>query len=102
MPFEVFGQLEPRFPEETLEEYEQRRNQYYRTLNVWWKYKIAHCRAVIKFRGLLRKNPDLVERIRSDLRGKNLVCHCHPELRCHGYVLLAFANTTCPFELVPF
>jgi hypothetical protein len=35
--------------------------------------------------------PELAERARKELKGRNLVCFCHP-LLCHGDTWLAIAN----------
>ena len=35
--------------------------------------------------------PELIERIKQELKGKNLICFCAPR-RCHGDLLLAIAN----------
>ena len=43
-----------------------------------------------RFAHHLAKRPALLEQI-ADLRGKVLVCWCHP-LRCHGHHLAALAN----------
>lgn len=40
-----------------------------------------------RFTDYLRGNPKLLARL-PELRGKLLVCHCHP-LRCHGESLIA-------------
>ena len=39
----------------------------------------------------LRAHPDLVERVRTELAGKHLVCWCAP-LPCHADILLRVAN----------
>lgn len=39
----------------------------------------------------LVSNPELMEKVRTELRGHDLVCWCAPE-PCHGDVLLYFAN----------
>lgn len=46
---------------------------------------------VAMFEDHLKKRPDLVEAIKRELRGKDLVCWCAP-LPCHGDVLLRIAN----------
>lgn len=46
---------------------------------------------VDKFRQWLMQRPDLVEAVRAELAGKDLVCFCAPQ-RCHGDVLLELAN----------
>ena len=44
-----------------------------------------------KFERAIRNNPPLMDRVRRELKGKNLVCFCKPE-RCHGDTLLRLAN----------
>lgn len=44
-----------------------------------------------KYGAYLMSNPALVEAVKKELRGKDLVCYCAP-LACHGDVLLAIAN----------
>lgn len=39
----------------------------------------------------IRTQPDLLARVRRELRGKDLVCFCAP-CPCHGDVLLKLAN----------
>lgn len=46
---------------------------------------------IAKYRRLIYSNPTLVQAIRSQHRGKDLVCWCKP-LPCHGDVLLQVAN----------
>lgn len=48
--------------------------------------------AVRLFREHLDSRPDLVERARVDLAGKDLACWCKPNETCHADVLLAIAN----------
>ena len=45
-----------------------------------------------KFEEYVKSNPELVERIKKELCGKNLVCFCKPK-RCHGDTLIRIANT---------
>ena len=40
----------------------------------------------------LQDNPDMVERARMELEGKNLACWCSHDSPCHGNVLLLVAN----------
>lgn len=47
--------------------------------------------AITMFDAWIRLQPVLMEKIRRELRGKDLVCHCKP-LPCHGDVLLRIAN----------
>ena len=44
-----------------------------------------------KYKQWLLSNPKLLESVRKELRGKDVVCFCSPKL-CHGDVLLELAN----------
>lgn len=44
-----------------------------------------------KYEQLLESDPELVAKIKAELKGKTLVCWCHP-LPCHGHLLLRIAN----------
>lgn len=44
-----------------------------------------------KYKIYLKSNPELIEDIKKELKGKNLVCWCKP-LACHGDILLEIAN----------
>ncbi len=44
-----------------------------------------------KFEIWLRSQPDLIEQVKRELRGKRLGCFCAP-LPCHGDVLARIAN----------
>lgn len=46
---------------------------------------------VNKYAFYLVNNPELFAMVLSELKGKDLVCFCAPEL-CHGHVLLHYAN----------
>jgi len=45
-----------------------------------------------KYEKYLMESPDLLEQVRKELKGKDLVCFCNPK-RCHGDTLLAVANS---------
>lgn len=45
-----------------------------------------------KYRALVNGDPSLQASIRTQLRGKSLVCFCHP-LPCHAQVLAEIANS---------
>jgi len=45
-----------------------------------------------KFEEYLSKHLDLVKQIKTNLRGKDLICFCKPQ-RCHGDYLLELANS---------
>jgi len=44
-----------------------------------------------QYEAMLLNNPQLVERVKTELKGKDLVCFCAPK-RCHGDTLLRIAN----------
>jgi hypothetical protein len=46
---------------------------------------------IAKYRAFLVSRPDLVDAVRRELAGRNLVCFCAPKA-CHGDVLLEIAN----------
>lgn len=48
-------------------------------------------KCLIKYRDWLLTQPDLIERIKRELRGKDLVCYCAPAL-CHAEILRDIAN----------
>lgn len=47
--------------------------------------------ALYLYRDLLRVTPELIERIKSELKGKRLGCVCKPQ-PCHGDILARIAN----------
>lgn len=47
------------------------------------------------YRKWLMRQPDLVKRVRDELRGKRLGCHCRPK-NCHGDILAEIANEETP------
>ena len=49
--------------------------------------------AVSGYRELLESNLSLVERVKRELRGKDLACWCPLDAPCHADVLLEIANT---------
>jgi hypothetical protein len=46
---------------------------------------------ISKYRKWLLEQPELVARVKQELKGKDLVCFCYPQ-HCHGSVLLKIAN----------
>lgn len=48
--------------------------------------------AVARFREMVEMNPEFMEKIRRELRGKNLACFCVTGSPCHADVLLEIAN----------
>ena len=46
---------------------------------------------IAKFEDLLRSSPRMMEEVKSELRGRSLICWCHPS-PCHAEVLLRIAN----------
>jgi len=57
-----------------------------------------------KFRLWIQTQPKLIERVKRELKGRDLVCYCAP-LPCHADLLLAIANdqiyTPAPAEAKP-
>jgi len=47
--------------------------------------------AVAEYAMYLRQSPSLTEEAKRELKGKDLVCFCHP-LACHADILLEVAN----------
>lgn len=48
-------------------------------------------KAIMKFKEWLLAQPELVEQVKRDLRGKDLVCYCAPSF-CHAEILMEIAN----------
>lgn len=53
-----------------------------------------------KFRQHLQNNPELMQRVRTELAGRDLACWCAP-MACHADVLLEIANGTQPKKAKP-
>jgi hypothetical protein len=55
-----------------------------------------------KFADWIQTQPRLIERVRAELKGRDLVCSCKPAA-CHGDLLLQIANggTITPVEAKP-
>jgi hypothetical protein len=53
---------------------------------------VAHRLAVDRFTLSLYDQPELLGRVRRELRGKPLCCWCPPHLACHADVLIEIAN----------
>ena len=58
------------------------------------RYYVVHTvhDAVETYRAYLEECPDLVEKARRNLAGKNLACWCGLDSECHADVLLDLAN----------
>lgn len=52
----------------------------------------AHRLAVELFENWVHGLPQLLDRARTDLAGRDLMCWCSPELACHADTWLALAN----------
>lgn len=52
-----------------------------------------------KYEEYVMNNPELLERIKTELKGRDLLCSCFPK-KCHGDFLLRVAND--PEDLDPF
>ena len=48
---------------------------------------------IAKFERWLETQPELIEKIKRELRGKDLVCFCAPSY-CHAEILMEIANGT--------
>jgi hypothetical protein len=70
----------------------------FEALAQYWPYQKQHKEATAKFARFLQNNDAIRQRIRKELRGKILVCHCHPQLSCHGNVLSRIANECTSFQ----
>jgi Domain of unknown function (DUF4326) len=53
--------------------------------------------AIAEYERWLRAQPELVLRVRAELRGRVLGCYCKP-LACHGDVLARVADEEDPFS----
>jgi len=58
-----------------------------------FKVEDNHQGAVDQFTKWVEQQGDLMQAIRSELRGHDLACYCKPEQPCHADVLLRIANT---------
>jgi TatD DNase family protein len=56
-------------------------------------------RVTLLYRQWVLNQPELLQKIRTELHGKVLGCWCAPQ-QCHGNILAEIANTTIPFELI--
>ena len=54
--------------------------------------QFGRARAVALHRAWLLAQPELVAKVRAELRGRDLACWCRPGEPCHADVLLAVAN----------
>lgn len=50
---------------------------------------------IAKFEEFLLNNPELMHRVKTELKGKVLGCFCAP-LPCHGHILMKYANEPEP------
>lgn len=57
--------------------------------------KMPRVQCVAAFAVYLGKDEALMARVKAELRGKDLGCHCGPRQLCHGDVLLRVANSPC-------
>lgn len=48
-------------------------------------------KAIEKFKELVLRNPEYINQIKRELRGKDLICWCSPKA-CHADILLEIAN----------
>lgn len=52
---------------------------------------VSRSQAISRYEKWLKDNPELMERVRRELRGKRLGCFCRPKA-CHGDVLAMVAE----------
>lgn len=50
-----------------------------------------------KFAAWIQTQPELLAKVRKELRGKDLICFCAPK-KCHGDILIRLANESSIFE----
>jgi len=62
----------------------------------YWALHTHFWKAASDFGGALMSDFLLQDRIKRELAGKTFVCHCHPDLCCHGDILLKVANADGP------
>jgi hypothetical protein len=48
-------------------------------------------KAIMKFRDWLLTQPELIQKVKQELRGKDLACYCAPSF-CHAEILMDIAN----------
>lgn len=53
--------------------------------------QVSREEVIRKHRDMVLASPTLIAMIKEELRGKDLVCYCHPKT-CHGDILLEIAN----------
>ena len=74
--------------------------------NDWWQVIVpfcqpinvatrvdAHAESVRLFEAWVNQDPCYIERIKRELKGKNLACWCPLDCACHADVLLRIANS---------
>ena len=54
-------------------------------------------RAICLYEKWVKEQPLMMQKIRDELKGKDLVCFCHP-MPCHGDFLLKVANDPSIFD----
>lgn len=60
--------------------------------NTLAKFKVSSRKeAIEKYEEWVRSQPELMESIKRELKGKVLGCFCFPKM-CHGYILAWIAN----------
>lgn len=64
----------------------------YNDCNIGVIKRLVRLYCLLDYKKYLDNNPDLIERIRQQLRGKNLACFCSLDVDCHADVLLYIAN----------
>lgn len=61
------------------------------------KFKTASRKeSVEKYREWLKTQPELIEDMKKELKGKVLGCFCYPGQRCHGQVIIDMIDPDIP------
>jgi hypothetical protein len=66
----------------------------------YWALKSHFEDAVSKFVWLLACEPENQRRVKKELKGKVLACHCHEHFSCHGNVLWELVNNPAAREIL--
>lgn len=56
--------------------------------------RLARLYCLLDYKAYLDHRPDLMERMRQQLRGKDLACFCSLDAECHVDVILMIANNS--------
>lgn len=60
--------------------------------DIYYVSKLARLYCLLDYKAYLDKRPDLKEKMRQELKGKNLACFCSLNQECHVDLILRIAN----------